>query len=261
MTWYKVDDTLPFHTKTMMAGNAAMGLWVRAGAWSMQTLSDGHVPAQMARTMGTPREIAALVSAGFWHEVEGGYDFHDWAKVQRTKEQVEDDRHAAAERQRKTREAKRQQRESHQKSQRDITRDSHRESHDPDQTRPDQTSSSFGTTTSGSGSGPESPKPAGRKRPATRIPNDWTPNDKHVTFASQKQIDIDAEAQRFRLHAEANDRRQADWNASFRLWLDRAKPGTAPTRALPNVRDLEKPPPNATDDEIAQWYDRRRRRA
>ena len=41
MTWFRVDDTLAMHPKVYAAGNAAMGLWVRAGAWSMQQLTDG----------------------------------------------------------------------------------------------------------------------------------------------------------------------------------------------------------------------------
>lgn len=34
MSWFKVDDHLAFHRKTLAAGNEAMGLWVRAGSWS-----------------------------------------------------------------------------------------------------------------------------------------------------------------------------------------------------------------------------------
>jgi len=43
MPWFKVDDTLAFHAKVVAAGNAAMGLWVRAGAHSMQQLTDGFI--------------------------------------------------------------------------------------------------------------------------------------------------------------------------------------------------------------------------
>lgn len=110
MPWFKVDDTLAFHAKAIAAGNAAMGLWVRAGAWSMQTLSDGFVPAQVARQIGTKSEAARLVREGLWIEKDEGYLFHEWDQRQPSRIQVKADRSAAAERQRKAREAARKRR-------------------------------------------------------------------------------------------------------------------------------------------------------
>lgn len=78
MPWFRVDDNLAFHAKALAAGNAAMGLWVRAGSWSMQQLSDGHIPTQVARQMGRKVEADRLVSAGLWDEVATGYTFHEW---------------------------------------------------------------------------------------------------------------------------------------------------------------------------------------
>ncbi len=89
MVWFNVDDTLAFHPKAIQAGNAALGLWVRAGSWSAQTLSDGFVPRQIARSLGTVGQCKALVVAGLWHEVDGGYRFHEWEQRQQTKEDVE----------------------------------------------------------------------------------------------------------------------------------------------------------------------------
>jgi len=86
--WFKVDDTLAFHTKTLAAGNAAMGLWVRAGAWSMQTLTDGFVPAALARQLGTAREAQRLVDAGLWDVYKGGFRFHEWGERQPTADDV-----------------------------------------------------------------------------------------------------------------------------------------------------------------------------
>ena len=84
MPWFKVDDTLAFHTKTLAAGNAAMGLWVRAGAWSMQTLTDGFIPDSLARQLGTPKQARDLVAAGLWDKAPGGYQFHEWGDRQPT---------------------------------------------------------------------------------------------------------------------------------------------------------------------------------
>lgn len=106
MPWFKVDDTLAFHGKTIVAGNAAMGLWVRAGAWSMQTLTDGFVPHDVARQLGTRAEAKRLVAAGLWIEKDDGYEFHEWTQRQPSRAKVYADREANAERLRKWREDK-----------------------------------------------------------------------------------------------------------------------------------------------------------
>jgi len=86
MAWSKVDDQLAFHRKTITAGNEAMGVWVRALAWSAGQLTDGVIAKRMALaiangmagTMAPEEAIANLVASGLWVEVEGGYEFHDW---------------------------------------------------------------------------------------------------------------------------------------------------------------------------------------
>jgi hypothetical protein len=105
--WFKVDDNLAFHAKTIAAGNAAMGMWVRAGSWSAQTLTDGFIPAHMLNSFGSKSLAKKLVQSGFWVEAEGGYQFHEWEDRQPTREAVEKDRTAARERVRAAREAKR----------------------------------------------------------------------------------------------------------------------------------------------------------
>jgi hypothetical protein len=104
MPWFKVDDTLAFHGKVIRAGNAAMGLWVRAGSWSMQTLSDGHVPHDVARQLGTHAQAARLVDVELWVEKDDGYMFHEWNQRQPSRAKVHSDREANAERLRKWRE-------------------------------------------------------------------------------------------------------------------------------------------------------------
>lgn len=78
MVWFKVDDGLAFHKKAVAAGNAALGLWVRAGAWCGQQLSDGHVPADIVKIIGTTAQADRLVKAGLWVEGDNEYIFHDW---------------------------------------------------------------------------------------------------------------------------------------------------------------------------------------
>jgi hypothetical protein len=104
LVWFQVDDNLSFHRKTVEAGNSAMGLWVRAGAWSAATLTNGYIPARVATQIGTGTQIERLLNAGFWEPVSGGYQFHDWASKQQTKEQVEARRKWERERKAKQRE-------------------------------------------------------------------------------------------------------------------------------------------------------------
>ena len=61
--------------------------------------------------------------------------------------------------------------------------------------------------------------PAQKKKPATRLPDSWEPTDAHAKKAQQLRVDLALEAEKFRNHAEANDRKQASWNAAFSNWL------------------------------------------
>ncbi|WP_228002171.1 hypothetical protein [Nocardia australiensis] len=94
MVWFNVDDTMAFHRKTIQAGNPAIGLWTRAGAWCASTLTDGFVPKAIARSLGTSAQARALVRAGLWTEENDGYRFHEWEQRQRTKAEVESKREA-----------------------------------------------------------------------------------------------------------------------------------------------------------------------
>ena len=80
-----------------------------------------------------------------------------------------------------------------------------------------------------------------RKAPAKRLPEDWAPTDAHRKKAAELGVDLELEADRFRLHAEANDRRAVRWDAAFSMWLTNAKPTL---RAVPPA-SAEPPPPIA----------------
>lgn len=97
MVWFRVDDNLSDHPKVLTAGNAAMGLWVRAGAWSMKHLTDGYVPGAVVALLGTAKEAQSLVTSGLWLVADGGYRFHAWEGRQPTKDAVEDRRQVRAE--------------------------------------------------------------------------------------------------------------------------------------------------------------------
>lgn len=101
MPWFKVDDTLAVHHKVVAAGNAAMGLWVRAGAWSSQQLTDGFVPDHMISVLGNTAQARRLCEVRLWHRCDGGYLFHEFADRQPSRAQTEarreDDRKRKAE--------------------------------------------------------------------------------------------------------------------------------------------------------------------
>jgi hypothetical protein len=63
------------------------------------------------------------------------------------------------------------------------------------------------------------PKKQSGKRPAKALPADWQPTAEHLTRCEQEGIDAAKQVAKFRAHAEANDRRQVNWNASFTQWL------------------------------------------
>jgi hypothetical protein len=106
MPWFKVDDTLAFHHKTIAAGNAAMGMWVRAGSWSRMSGTDGFIPGDIARSLGTTAQAKRLVSAGLWDEMPTGYAFHQWDERQPSKAEMEQERADNARRQQEWRDRK-----------------------------------------------------------------------------------------------------------------------------------------------------------
>jgi hypothetical protein len=65
------------------------------------------------------------------------------------------------------------------------------------------------------------PKRASRRSRAVPLPADWEPGDQVVIPIG---IDMHLELEKFRNHAIANDRRQVDWDASWRNWLLTARP-------------------------------------
>ncbi|QLF83876.1 hypothetical protein SEA_MOOSEHEAD_68 [Gordonia phage Moosehead] len=100
---FRVAETAAFDEKIVEAGNAAVGLWARAGSWSMHNLTDGFIPSRIARQLGTRSNANRLVSVGLWTTVSNGYQFVKWDGYQRSREQVETERAAARDRMKKIR--------------------------------------------------------------------------------------------------------------------------------------------------------------
>lgn len=113
MTWFKVDDTFYGHPKLteLEQGSCyfeAISLWVLAGSWCAAQLTDGAIPAGQIRKLGCKKRAAEeLVRVGLWERTTTGYAYHDWAKYQPTREEIEVRRRATAERVRRSRNAAR----------------------------------------------------------------------------------------------------------------------------------------------------------
>lgn len=206
MAWFKVDDALAFHVKVITAGNTAMGLWVRAGSWCAQQLTNGHVPANIVRTFGgSSDDVRSLCDVGLWHEVEDGYQFHDWDEYQPTREKVLLDRAEAR------------------KRMADLRK---RSGEHPANVRPNNSRSSVTPSRpvpSPNTSSREGKKNTTRRKPETSLPEAWSHTAKHEEQAKAEGLSITDEVFRFRNHALTNDRRARDWDAAFRVWLSKAK--------------------------------------
>jgi hypothetical protein len=84
--------------------------------------------------------------------------------------------------------------------------------------------------------------PSSRKKPATPLPATWSPNEAHTQYAEAEGIALDFQAERFRTHAEANDRRLVNWDAAFKNWLLKAErtTKTKPAANSPWSKDFHK---------------------
>ena len=94
MVWFNVDDG--FSTSPKVLGiqrtdrMAAVGLWTFAGSWCAKHMTDGHFGSFMLDEWGADQvSVDALAGAVLWERTPEGFVFHNWAKWQRTREQIE----------------------------------------------------------------------------------------------------------------------------------------------------------------------------
>lgn len=113
MAWFKIDDGLWAHPKFLGLSDKSFRLWVRAGAYSCQHLTDGIITKEMLAILGAQRRHCdELWTAGLWERVtDGGYRFHDWEHYQMSKEEVENRREQDRQRKAAWRAAKQRRRE------------------------------------------------------------------------------------------------------------------------------------------------------
>lgn len=252
---FQVDSDFYDHPKTLDMSDAATALWVRAGSYSAAKLTDGFVAdAMLVRLSRSPDEASQeLVRRGLWRRVRGGYRFHDWEeRGNLTRERVEAERRADRQRKRAKRQAIERATKDHregnegpsseargndksigqqptQNSNTQVARGIVRPESEPDSKRTPEGIRGLSVSVSESVSSPPIAPPLDdsevprngvrRKRRATKLGNDWTPTDEHAKRAADSGLDLQREVAKFRAHAEANDRRQANWNSAFTQWL------------------------------------------
>jgi len=237
MPWFKVDDNLAFHAKTVAAGNPAMGLWVRAGSWCAQQLTDGFIPDHMLAALGTKQQAERLVTTRLWDREQGGYRFHGWVERQPSKGDVEAERAAARERMREYRAKKKgttqtgnpqasASRADDVRPNNSVRADEVRDSFgNPDPTHPDPVPTHITALPANAGK-----KPAKR---ATQRPDDFRPGQPHIDLAAERGVDLRSEWAKFCDWSDANGKTYKDWPAALRNWIRNARPTMATATGQP----------------------------
>jgi hypothetical protein len=241
VTWFKVDDQLAIHPKAILAGNAAMGLWVRAGSWCAAHLTGGALPAHMLGTLGAQRRDARrLVDAGLWTRTNAGYQFKDWQDWQPTKAEVEADKEANRARQKRWRDRQRNAVTN------GVTDTVTNGVSNGTPSRPVPTVLPTEVQEPPSSLRSEPPRPKSKR--GSRLPEGWTPNPKLVEEmeAECPGVDLRSEHRSFTDHWKSQPGSKAlklDWDATWRNWMRRAR-----TSRGPNLRAA---PRSTTDDRMA----------
>lgn len=243
MVWFRMDDSFPSHPKVLGIPRrdrlAAIGLWTLAGGWCAGHLTDGYLPEHMVEELGgTSRAASTLVEAGLWERHVGsaqaprerradGFQFHDWADYNPTREDVKADREAARERMRRLR--SREVRPNNKRTSTEVppkfdgSSDQVRDPR-PDPTRPE--------VPDGTSSGvPEPSKPASMPRSrgtGTRIPDPFIVDEAMRDWAVDRGYTGEwcmAQTERFINYWTAKpgkDGTKTDWRATWRNWILKA---------------------------------------
>lgn len=241
MAWFKVDDRLWSHPKWLAASPAARGLWVTAGSWCAAHEQDGHITQNAIRLLGHTRADAnRLVKAGLWEESEDGWTFHNWDEFQPTSAELQAKREARAEAGRKGGLA---------------SGASRREANAS--ANPEANASSFGEAKTNPVPSRPVPDPARPEedttylpeKPEKRLPKSWAPTAEHVERAKNTGLDLMLQIEKFKAHAEENDRKAKNWNGAFTRWLINA------AEYAENDRKRGRPPQqhSTTDERVMGW--------
>jgi hypothetical protein len=209
MAWFKVDDGFYSSHKVLQIPreyrNDAIGAWLVVATWSADKMTDGIVPRYILDDFNVSEDaLQWLLNVGLWIDDEDGIKYHDWCEYQPTREQLEAkraDQHTKKVAAGKKGAAKRWHGDST-----GIADDSKAIANDSPEPEPE-------------------PEPEPQKDiAATFLPADWKPTDEHKQKAKENNLDLEREAERFRLHADTHGRKAKRWNSAFSMWLSKATP-------------------------------------
>jgi len=224
IAWFKIDDGFWAHPKTLQLTDSAVALWVRAGAWSCQQLTDGFIPQYALPMLGVDEFPAIqLVEVGYWDESDGGYTFHDWDEYQEASEAVKDRRKKNAEKMRRWREAKAAKQGDNTVSDPVTLPVTNTVSNPlPDPTRPDPTSSSKEEETYVV---PEDDVPKGTDSART-LPKPFVLTASMKDWATRTTPTLDvpgvtAEFVAYWREGEGKGKKKKNWEQTWRNWLKR----------------------------------------
>jgi len=224
MAWFRLDDNGYDHDKVLAAGDRAYGVWCRAGQYSSNKRTDGYVSFRGSRMLCSDKRVwARLVSVGLLHEVDGGYQIHDYLDYNPSKVQLEAKSKVRSEAGKRGADARWDgKRDGNCHGKRDGGRHDPADAPVPSRPVPSPVEiptsakpAPFGLDLTGE---PEQ-KPRKKARRATPIPDGWEPTVKHAELAKAEGRDLKREVEKFRDHALATGRTLKDWNAGFRTWL------------------------------------------
>ncbi len=276
MAWFRVDDGWHKHRKRLRAGidlegMAAQGLWVAAGSWAGDELTDGWVPAYVVDYLapGIGRRLAGrLVAAGLWipatRDGEDGWEFHQWVEQQRTREQVLAERKASAERQASWRERANARRAAEaakaltSENSPATSRVSNAVTNGPvTPTRPDPTRPVVPTelqkTDDASSASPPDAQPVQPKSRGTRIPESFKATPEMIAWARKNTPNVGlAETEAFIDHFRSvSDSRgiKRNWEATWRNWMRREQKRIDEVNARRNGRHYS--PASGTPNAVA----------
>jgi hypothetical protein len=96
MPWVRIDDELFTHPKFNHAWEsepASVGLWLFGASHSSHHLLDGLVPKRFVRQWFTStgrqrRTTHALEDSNLWVPTDRGWEMHDWAQYNPTRQEV-----------------------------------------------------------------------------------------------------------------------------------------------------------------------------
>lgn len=195
MTWFKVDDSFWSHPKVMGLSDEAIAMWVRAGSYACQHLTDGAIMSRVTHALGTRGAAEELVAAGLWARADDGYIFHDWGEYQETSVDVKKRRDQWKERQKRARKKA------------NVTQGVTRESLSPIPIPIPVNTTSKDVVSR-----------------AKALPPDWEPTEAHHRIANERGVNISVEVEKLRDWATSKGEKRKDWDATFRNWLRNASP-------------------------------------